>query len=163
MKSNKKVTYTITLLLLALPLMFFVSCGGNSTDSNVYAPNGSKININPSSSGAISMPTGILRLPVTVYVAGADSRPLNGISVNISGGFAYPFNPALYQMYDTKSGAALSSPFIATTGDYGTYEFFLMIPAQVVVSSVTVTNAFTDTVHVTSGFATPASMPITFN
>jgi len=151
MKKISKFNAGIVSPIYILLLMLLVACGGNTTDKAIFAPEGSKLTVNPTSSAFTGL-TGTVRQDVVVYLNDKDGIPLHGKTITVSASFAAPYTPFLYQMYDKNTNAPMLSPFNARINDYGIYEFYLLIPA---------TSYFDpDNLNITSGAATPASMTL---
>jgi hypothetical protein len=166
MMNKSKVISSIAILFFALLLMCLAGCGDTTTftgdGKNVYAPALSKVFFNVTDV-TISAPTGTVRQDLTLFVIDKDLLPVGNVHLRVDAMFAFPFNPSLFQFYDAKTNAPLASPFTALTGDYGTYEFYVLIPATISFPTPTTPNSFTTNIDVTSGPATPASLKLTFN
>lgn len=130
MKFNKRSPWLTYLVLFGIIMIIASGCGPDEPE----APLGSSLTFLPDDV-SYTQPAGEQRQIVKVYVRDPRGNPMNGVKVTIDGGFAYPFDPALYYFYDTK-GNQLTSPFVAETGDYGALYFEIRIPA-VVSSNVT--------------------------
>lgn len=127
---NKRVRFVIAAMLIGLmgSAAFLHGCG---KDRTVVAPNGSTMTINPNTV-TIKSADGNTRIPMTVVVlSGTTSVPENNMKVTVSGGFASPFNPPLYEFQD-ENGNTLPSGFTGITDANGTLKFWLFIPSTIV-------------------------------
>jgi hypothetical protein len=151
-----KVASTAAVLVLLLAVLI-IGCGSDYTDFEHNAPDGSTITFNPDSITLSAV--GDSWRSISIRVADSDDRPLNGIKVVISGGFADPYTPTHYYFFDaSKTTPYTGLGFTGVTDAAGVYNFSILIPA----SNTTGTNIFTDSVEARSG-AVFGSMDITKN
>lgn len=107
--------------------MLLKGCGNKD-----IAPDGSTIEISPAEVDYTAADGNVVQI-ITVTVRDSRRAPLNGIVVTISGGFAVPFEPHLYQFSRGINGRdPVGSPFTGKTNGNGVYEFTIVIPANTV-------------------------------
>ncbi|MHB8845898.1 MAG: hypothetical protein ACYC7L_14265 [Nitrospirota bacterium] len=146
MKANKKKIITAILVLSVLVLV--VGCGDDYSDFTHNAPDGSTITFDPSSI-TISA-TGDTWHPISVTVRDAKDLPMNGMTVVISGAFAYPYAPTHYYFYDSTQTTQYVSGFTGVTDSAGVYKFSILILAS---DSTGTNNVFTEKIEARSGTA----------
>jgi hypothetical protein len=77
---------------------------------------------------------------------------MNGIKLVITGGFASPFIPSLYEFWDSSGSVKYESGFTGVTDAAGVYNFTIHIPYTAVSSTgVPFVNSFLDHIEARSG------------
>ena len=136
MKLLTKIALILILSLLTAPVLLLKGCG-NTPQAN----HGGVILIDPASSGNIvCLGGGPHVIPYGVTVLDKTSTPMNGVKVTVSGGWAWPFPPALYTFSTDPGGSATGyqpSPFTGETDAYGVFTFSAVIPCTRTVSLTT--------------------------
>lgn len=147
----KRRQIVILALLLGLPLITLVQgCGSVDSSTNCTAPAGSTITVTGPAASTVAFDT---NFNFTAVVKTPDGKPMSKACLDISGSFAFPRNATNtgvhYQFYyyaggtTNPSNVAVSSPFTATTDDFGQWTFSALVSVA--------SGTFTDTVIVRSG------------
>jgi hypothetical protein len=129
MTAARRSLIPVTLCLSVVAMLFFVGCGASGTDSvtgcsnDDLAPFGATMTLNPVTSNT----TVAVGTDYTVSVLDSTGkRPLSGVCVSITGGFAAP-STGLYtfQLYPTATSPniAVNSGFTVRTNNVGLYVF----------------------------------------
>ncbi|MGC1453799.1 MAG: hypothetical protein WA946_01235 [Nitrospirota bacterium] len=152
-----RVPFRCMLILIVIALQ---GCGRADTHPT-GVPDGSTITVNPSTITYTSIANFSRDFAVTVK--DKTGEPINKAQVQITGAFAEPRNAtnttARYQFYrytggeNTVGNIPVNSGFTAETDSYGVYNFSVTVYGSLLVSGVTVTNSFTDTIDISSGNA----------